>query len=94
MALTLNLSAELEQRLLQEADRRGIAPETFTLLLLEKSLPPENRRQEIVRLLDEWMTDEDAQEQQETGDYLIRSLDEDRLGDRPLFPSDLQGVTW
>ena len=26
------------------------------------------------------------QEQQETGQYLIRALDEDRLSDRKLFP--------
>jgi hypothetical protein len=35
-----------------------------------------------------------ATEQQETGDYLIRVLDEDRLSERKLFPPELKGVTW
>jgi hypothetical protein len=25
---------------------------------------------------------------------LQRALDEDRLSDRPLFPKELQGITW
>ena len=35
-----------------------------------------------------------AAEQQETGEYLIRILDEDRLSNRKLFPPELKGVTW
>jgi hypothetical protein len=35
-----------------------------------------------------------ATEQQETGEYLIRVLDEDRLSERKLFPPELKGVTW
>ena len=34
------------------------------------------------------------EEQKETGDYLVRTLDEDRLSDRQLFPPELKGVTW
>ena len=30
----------------------------------------------------------------ETGEYLIRVLDEDRLSDRKLFPAELKGITW
>ncbi len=37
---------------------------------------------------------EDEQEQQETGEYLIEALDQDRLSERPLFPAELKGVTW
>jgi hypothetical protein len=36
----------------------------------------------------------DPQEQKETGEYLIRALDEDRPLERPLFPAALKGVTW
>ncbi|MEG4273373.1 MULTISPECIES: hypothetical protein [unclassified Microcoleus] len=38
------------------------------------------------------MDEEDAEEQQETGEYLIHALDEDRLSDRQLFPIELKGV--
>ena len=52
------------------------------------------RREELVALIQSWLDEGDAKEQRETGDYLIRVLDEDRLSDRQLFPSELRGVTW
>ena len=94
MTLMLHLPPELEQRLTQEAKRHGLALDTYTLQLLEKSLPPEGRRTELVTLLQSWIDEGDSEEQRETGEYLISALDEDRLADRQLFPPDLKGVTW
>ena len=94
MTLTLHLPPELEQRLTQEAERRGLALDRYTLQVLDKSVPPKDRRTELVTLLQAWVNEGDPEEQRETGEYLIRSLDEDRLADRQLFPTDLQGVTW
>ena len=94
MTLTLHLSPELEQRLTQEAKRHGLALDAYTIQLLDKSLPPKNHHMELVSLLQSWMEEGDAEEQQETGEYLIRALDEDRLADRKLFPPELKGVTW
>lgn len=94
MTLTLHLPPELERRLTQEAKRHGLALDVYTLHLLDKSLPPKDRRTELVTLLQSWMDKEDAEEQRETGAYLIRALDEDRLADRPLFPPELKDVTW
>jgi hypothetical protein len=51
-------------------------------------------RGELVDLLQSWIEKGDAQEQKETGEYLIRVLDEDRLSDRRLFPLEFKGVTW
>ena len=48
----------------------------------------------MVNLLQSWMDEEDAEEQQETGEYLIQALDEDSLSERKLFPIELKGVTW
>jgi hypothetical protein len=45
-------------------------------------------------LLQSWIVEGDAQEQRETSEYLVRSLDEDRLSDRSLFPAELKGITW
>jgi hypothetical protein len=94
MTLTLHLPPELEQRLTQEAKRQGLALDVYTLQLLDKSLPPKDRRIELVALLQSWLDEGDPEEQQETGEHLIRALDEDRLADRPLFPPDLKDVTW
>ena len=94
MTLTLKLPPDLEERLTEEAERAGMLAEQFTLRLLETHLPPKNRRHRVVELLQTWIDEGDAEEQTETGEYLIRALDEDRLSDRKLFPPELQGVTW
>ena len=94
MTLTLTLPPELERRLAEEAARKGVPPEQYTLQLLSEHLPAADRRAEAVRLLQSWLDEGDAAEQTETGDYLVRALDEDRLSDRKLFPPELKGVTW
>ncbi len=50
-------------------------------------------RQATVELLESWLSGA-ADEQELTGEELVRALDEDRLSDRSLFPSELRGVTW
>jgi hypothetical protein len=94
MTLQIELTSVLEQRLTREADRRGVPVETLTLALLDEYLPAPDRQTELVSLLKSWVEDGDPEEQRETGEYLIRTLDEDRLSDRKLFPPELQGVTW
>ncbi len=94
MTLTLNLPSELEQYLLHEARELGISLEAMTLQVLTNSISTKQKQTQAVNLLQSWLDDEDVEEQQETGQYLIRALDEDRLSDRKLFPLELKGVTW
>lgn len=94
MTLTLRLTPDLEQRLSAEAQRRGLTVQEYTLQLLKGSLPPASRQAELATLLDSWIQQGDAEEQRETGDFLTRALDEDRMSDRKLFPPELKGVTW
>lgn len=94
MTLTLHLPPELEQRLTQAAQQQGMPTETYTLQLLDKHLPLKDRREELAALLQTWMDEEDATEQQQTGAYLVRALDEDRLSARKLFPPELKDITW
>jgi len=49
---------------------------------------------ELGTLLQSWIEEGDSQEQKETGEYLIRALDEDRLSNRHLFPPELEGGSW
>lgn len=51
-------------------------------------------REELIALLQSWIEEGDAREQKETGEYLIETLDKDRLSDRRLFPQELKGATW
>jgi hypothetical protein len=94
MTLTLNLPPDLELRLQNEAERQGLPTAALTLQLLDQHLPSKNPQEELAELLRSWIVEGDAQEQKETGEYLVRSLDEDRLSDRSLFPPELKGVTW
>ena len=94
MTITLTLPPELEQRLTAAAERQGLQVDAYALRLLEQNLPCGDRRAELVALLQSWIDGPDAQEQRETGEYLVRVLDEDRLSDRQLFPPELKDVTW
>jgi len=94
MAITLTLTPDLEERLSQEAARQGLAPESCAMLVLERHLPKGDRREQLVSLLQSWIDEADPREQKETGDFLIKALDADRLSDRKLFPPELKGVTW
>ncbi|MBW4591958.1 MAG: hypothetical protein KME46_03275 [Brasilonema angustatum HA4187-MV1] len=94
MTLTLNLPPELEQYLLQEAKQQGLSVEAVTLQLLTNSILLRQKQADAVNLVQSWIDDEDVEEQQETGQYLIRALDEDRLSERKLFPLEKKGITW
>jgi hypothetical protein len=94
MTVTLNLSPELEQYLLQEAKQQGLSLEAVTLQLLTHSILLRQKQAEAVDLLQSWIDDEDVEEQRETGQYLLEVLDEDRLSERKLFPLEMKGITW
>ncbi len=61
---------------------------------IEPPVPGEARASASAALLQSWIDEEDAEEQWETGEYLIRTLDEDRFSSRKLFPKELKGITW
>jgi hypothetical protein len=64
------------------------------LELLDTHLPLNDQRLELVTLLDAWIAEEDSEEQRETGEYFVRTIDKDRLADRKLCPPELNDVTW
>ncbi|WP_204138251.1 hypothetical protein [Halomicronema sp. CCY15110] len=94
MTLSIDLPPELEQYLLQEAKQQGLSVEAMTLQLLTKLLQLRQKQAETVDMLESWLEDEDVADQQETGEYLVQALDEDRLSERKLFPLEMQGITW
>ncbi|MBD2318059.1 hypothetical protein [Phormidium tenue] len=94
MTLTLNLPSEVEEYLLQEANQKGLSIESVTLDLLTSFILLRQKQTKAVDLIQSWIDEEDSDEQQETGQYLICALDKDRLSDRKLFPVEMKGVTW
>lgn len=67
MALTLNLTPELEQYLLQAAKQHGLSVEDVALQLLTHSIALKQKQTEAVNLIQSWLDDEDEAEQRETG---------------------------
>jgi hypothetical protein len=94
MTLSLSLPPDLEDRLQDEATRQGLSVDALVLRLLDLHLSAKEARGELVTLLQAWIEGGDAREQRETGEYLIRALDRDRLSGRLLFPPELERVTW
>jgi hypothetical protein len=94
MTLTLSLPPELEQYLIQEAQQQGLSVETYAVQLIQKSTLQKEKQLKIVNVLQSWIDESDEQEQQETGEYLINALDENRLSNRQLFPQELKGISW
>ena len=65
------------------------------MLLLERNVPSDGPTPALGTLLQSWIDGEDDEaEQRETGEYLVRALNEDRLSGRPLFPTEHKGITW
>jgi len=97
MTLQLTLPSELEERLRQEAARRGQAGESVALQLLDEHLPPReeiNRQIQAAKTLEQLFGAADAVEDPEDDYDLLSALDENRKGERPLFPPRLKGITW
>jgi hypothetical protein len=94
MTLTLSIPPEIEQHLDRKAREQGLSTEAYALKLLSQSSSLQEKSTKLINLLQSWIDEDDVEEQQEMGEYLIQALDEDRLSDRKLFPSELKGVTW
>jgi hypothetical protein len=90
MTLNLSLTPELELYLTQRAEQQGISVEAYTLQLLTENILKKEKQTALVDLLQSWVDEEDDQEQKETGEFLIRALDEDRLSERKLFPPEMK----
>ena len=73
MTLTLDLTTDLEQRLIDEASRHGIPPDQFVVEVLQQHLPMKDRREQFAALLESWL-EEDQEEQKDTFEYLVRRL--------------------
>ena len=96
MSLQLTLPPDLEERLRQEAERRGQPSESVALHLLDQHLPPplDERRAAAIAMLQQWMKEDAQREYTDEDEEFFRKLDADRTSNRPLFPPELKGITW
>jgi hypothetical protein len=94
MTLQITLPSQLEERLRQEAKRRGQEEETVALRVLDEHLPPafEARRAAAISLLRDWAKEDESLSAEELAGNLelLKAVDEDRPSYRKLF-TDLLG---
>ena len=94
MTLQITLPSELEERLRQEAERRGQGEETVALRVLDQHLPAalEARRAAAVSLLRGWAEEDESLsgEEMAANAEVLRALDEDRPSYRKLFADLLE----
>jgi hypothetical protein len=102
MTITLTLAPELEFKLKQEADRRGLPPEQYALEVLDKNIADADepvtddareRAEKLAELFRQW-NEEEVDESEALDDEFFKMLDEDRPSYRKLFPPELKGITW
>ena len=67
MSITLNLPADLEQRLRREAERRGVELEPFAMSLIEKQLADQtvSPSNSLARLFAQWDAEDETSDPQE-----------------------------
>jgi hypothetical protein len=97
MTLQLTLPPELEERLREEAERRGQSSEAVVLALLDRTLPPslrmmDERRKAAIAMLEEWAIEDAAlaPEEEAANSEVLRALDADRPSYRKLFTDILK----
>lgn len=94
MVLMLNVTAEMELYLNREAQKKGVSVEAYALEMLQEQISNKEKQTNLVDVLDSWLDEDDVHEQESTGEFLIKALDEDRLSERKLFPPEMKGVSW
>jgi hypothetical protein len=93
MTVTISLAEDLEQQLRDEAQRLGLSLEAYSAKILTQHVEAAGKNRTAAERL-ESLFDGDEEEQKQTGEELLRSLDEHRLSSRPLFPPELENITW
>ena len=64
MTLNLRLTPEIELHLTQRAEQKGISVEDYTLEILTGYLFKKDKQSSLVNLLDSWLDEDDAREQE------------------------------
>ncbi|HQU45581.1 MAG TPA: hypothetical protein PK867_22400 [Pirellulales bacterium] len=93
MVLNLSLSRELEDRLRQEAERRGASLDAVTIELLDRHLPydADQRCATAVAMLNDWAHEDQTLSGETAAENaaVLRALDEHRASYRKLFENVL-----
>jgi hypothetical protein len=94
MTLQLTLPGPLEERLRQEAERRGLSADAVTLKLLDEHLPRPELPVALRTMFQQWEQEDESTQDDDPGYDFFRALDAARTSNRKLFPAELKGISW
>jgi hypothetical protein len=85
MTITLTLAPELEFKLKQEADRRGLPPEQYALEVLDEHIPrsAHERAEKLAEMFRQW-NEEEVDESEALDDEFFQRLEENRVAFREI----------
>jgi hypothetical protein len=85
MTITLTLAPELEFKLKQEADRRGLPPEQYALEVLDEHITgsARERAEKLAEMFRQW-SEEEVDESEALDDEFFRRLKENRVAFREI----------
>ncbi|MGH9769912.1 MAG: hypothetical protein ACREAB_21010 [Blastocatellia bacterium] len=85
MTITLTLAPELEFKLKQEADRRGLPPEQYALEVLNEHIADSarERAEKLAEMFRQW-NEEEVDENEALDDEFFRRLEENRITFREI----------
>ena len=88
MTITVDLTHDEEMRLCKEAAKKGMPPEKLVSEAVKTMIPaaPDDIQARLARLNRILLDPDDEEDQRETGEFLRKALDEDRMSYRKLFP--------
>jgi predicted DNA-binding antitoxin AbrB/MazE fold protein len=100
--MTLNTTAVYENGLLRPTRPLPLREGETVAITLNRATPADSqdaddeavRRIQGARDLQEWIDAANKSTEEEDGYDLLRALDENRKGERPLFPPELKGISW
>lgn len=92
MTITLALKPEVEARVSAQASDKGLPVETYLELVIEAAVRPNDTRDRVLALLDQWRAEDatddptEIRARQTDWEDLKIQLDANRTSYRPLFP--------
>ena len=100
--MTLTATAVYENGLLRPTQPLPLQEGETVAITLTREAPNDSqdtehasvRRIQGARTLQEWIDAANESTEEDDGYDLLRALDENRKGERPLFPPELEGISW
>lgn len=94
--MTIALAPEVEEKLKAEAARQGLSLDEYANRVLDEKISEaeRERRESLIALLQSWIDEDEASEDEYYDEEFLQRLDAERPEGSKLFPPELKGISW